>query len=76
MLQASHGTLTATELVSDVFPKLQSGDLHIFVGDLTAGIGYVSFYAPANSSAALPKNAYDRQFTALDMDALLSHTKA
>ena len=61
-VQAAHGSLTADTLIHDIFPMLQSGDLHISVIDLTAGTLYVSFYAEDNSTVYWPNKAYDRQY--------------
>ena len=73
MLIAAHGTLTAEQLTLDTFPRLQSGDLHTAVFDLTAGRMYVSFYRAAGN-VPWPANAYDRAFAAFDLDPLFAHT--
>jgi len=73
MLIAAHGSLTAETLVTDTFPRLQSGDLHIAVYDLTTGQMYVSFYAPTNGTVPWPNNAYDRAFASFDLDPLFAH---
>ena len=73
MLTAAHGTLTPATLYSHVFGNLQSGDLHITVMDLTDGTMWVSFYAPTSSPVQWPRKAYDRAYTAFQLDDLFNH---
>ena len=63
-----HGALTPANMISDVLGKVQTGDVHIAVYDLTRSAMYVSFMAPLNTT--VPQMAYDRQYTALDMPQL------
>ena len=67
-ITALHGALTPENLVSDVLGKVQTGDVHCAVYDLTDSVMYVSFMAVLN--ATVPQLAYDRQYTRLDMAAL------
>jgi hypothetical protein len=67
-----HGTLTPAATINDVLPIVQTGDVHAAVYDLTAQQMYVSFYVTNSSSVPLPKNAYDRAFTQLDLNALFA----
>jgi len=67
-LKSLYGALTPENMISDVLGRVQTGDVHIAVYDLTANFLYVSFMAPLNTT--VPQMAYDRQFTALDAEAL------
>ena len=64
-IAALHGALTPANMISDVLGRVQTGDVHIAVYDLTRSAMYVSFMAPLNTT--VPQMAYDRQYTALDM---------
>jgi hypothetical protein len=69
-LQMYYGQLTPDVTISNILPLVQTGDTHSVVYDLTGQMMYVSFYATDNSSVPNPPNAYDRQFTMLDMNAM------
>lgn len=67
-----HGSLTPAATINDVLPIVQTGDVHAAVYDLTEQQIYVSFYATNASSVPTPPNAYDRQFTQLNLTALFA----
>lgn len=72
-IQTLYGQLTPQNLISDVLGKVQTGDVHIAVYDLTAQDMYVSFMATSNIT--VPQLAYDRKYTKLDMQSLFSEPK-
>ncbi len=47
-------------------------DVHSAVYDLTDQLMYVSFYVTNNSIVPTPVNAYDRQYTMLDLNQLFA----
>jgi hypothetical protein len=67
-ISSLHGALTPANMISDVLGRVQTGDVHIAVYDLSDQQMYVSFMAPLNTT--VPQMAYDRRFTQLDMAAL------
>jgi isopenicillin-N N-acyltransferase-like protein len=69
-LNALHGNLTAENTISDVVSYVGTGDLHIAVYDHAARLMYVATARP--DGGAGPVNAYQRQFTRLDMAALFA----
>jgi hypothetical protein len=69
---ALHGALTPDNIISDVLGRVQTGDVHAAVYDLTDQVIYVSYMAPFNSTASLPEMAYARPFTALDLGKLFA----
>lgn len=71
-LTALHGALTPDNIISDVLGRVQTGDVHAAVYDLTDQVIYVSYMAPFNSTASLPEMAYARPFTALDLGKLFA----
>lgn len=72
-IHTNYGQLDAAVTIRDIAPLVQTGDTHAVVYDLTEQLMYVSFVAPINNSyPALPKMAYDRQFTQLNLTALFN----
>lgn len=71
-LAAFHGHITEVNTVSDILPTVQTGDLHIVVYDLTAQKAHISFMRQSNADPSEPEFAYERQFTRLDMQEVLS----
>ena len=69
-LQKFHGNLTAELTISDITSYVQTGDLHIAIYDHAALKMYVATARPDGGDG--PLNAYQRQFTMLDMKALFS----
>jgi len=63
-----HGNLTAAIAIRDVMPIVETGDLHVYVADLAADMFY--FSVAARSTQAGPKNAYQRTYTRVDLQAL------
>jgi hypothetical protein len=57
-------------MISDVLGRVQTGDVHIAVYDLSEQAMFVSFMAPLNTT--VPQMAYDRKYTKLDMQALFA----
>jgi hypothetical protein len=73
-LQAAYGRLTPELVIQNVTSKVQTGNIHEVVFDMTENVFYLSFMAGANSSG-LPVNGYERQFTRLDAATLFSETE-
>ena len=71
-LKALWGALTPANIISDILGRVQTGDVHAAVYDLTDQVIYVSYMAPINSSATLPEMAFDRPFTALPLASLFA----
>lgn len=67
-IQGLYGQITPENMISDMLGKVQTGDVHVAVYDLTDDALYVSFMAPLNTT--VPQMAYDRQYTRLDAAAL------
>ena len=74
-LNKSYGALSPDYYISHVLPIVQTGDVHAAVYDLTDQLLYVSYEATNSSSVPIPFNAYDRQFTRLDLKALFAETR-
>ena len=72
-LTALYGKLTPANIISDILGRVQTGDVHAAVYDLTSQVMYVSFMAPNNSTGpAMPEMAYARPFTALALGPLFA----
>ena len=71
-LKALWGSLTPANIISDVLGRVQTGDVHAAVYDLTEQVIYVSYMARHNATDGLPEMAYARGFTALDLKALFA----
>ena len=67
-LKANYGNITAENVIRDVVPIVQTGDLHIALYDLTDQLLYTA-NARADSESG-PRNAFDRTFVRLDMAKL------
>ena len=70
-LAANYGNITAETTIRNILPIVQTGDTHAALYDFPRNRMYVSFMRHANSTVG-PSNAYDRQFTRLDMTALFA----
>jgi isopenicillin-N N-acyltransferase-like protein len=64
------GALTPANIIQDVLGRVQTGDVHAAVYDLTDQQIYVSFMARHNQTDGLPEMAYARAFTQLDLNKL------
>jgi isopenicillin-N N-acyltransferase like protein len=71
-LQKYHGTIDAANTIGNILPTVQTGDLHIAVSDLTDLQWFVSFARKTTADPSEPLNAYERQFTQLDMKTLFA----
>lgn len=72
-INAFYGNLTAENVIRDVVPIVQTGNLHIALYDLTNDVLYT-----ANARADYetgPRLAYDRTFIRIDMAALWAEPK-
>jgi hypothetical protein len=69
LLQMYHGNLTAEVLALQVAPVLQTGDFHAITFDYANQFAYVANTQKTNVTQGLP-NAYQRQYTKLDMRSL------
>jgi len=67
-LQKYHGTLTADIAIKDVMPIVETGDLHVYVADLTNELFY--FSVAARKGSALPLEAFNRPYIRLDLKTL------
>jgi hypothetical protein len=70
-LQEFHGKLEPANFISDVLARVQTGNIHAAVFDLTANYIYVSFMRPLNATVG-PVNGYERQYTSFDAAALFA----
>jgi isopenicillin-N N-acyltransferase like protein len=66
-LQKFHGSLDEVNIIHDVLPTVQSGDLHAVVYDLTDSLMHISFCRKDSADPSEPHYAYERQFTRLYM---------
>ena len=75
-LQKYHGNLEANNVIGNILPSVQTGDLHIALYDLTNSYMWLSFARrPEGADETEPQMAYDRQFTKLDMKAVFAVPK-
>lgn len=72
LLQQYYGQLDAELLVTTIAAQEQSGDLHCASFDYTNMVAYFANARKTWDATDGPLNAYDRQFTKLDMKALFS----
>jgi len=70
-----HGHISEVNVVHDVLPTVQTGNLHVIVYDLTARNAHVSFMRTSSADESEPHYAYERQFTRLPMDDLFAVKK-
>ena len=73
-IQKYYGSITAEILIASFASLTGTGDNHLCWYDLTNQIIYVSFAAPFAVSGS--PNAFDRQFTAFDLNVLFRCSKA
>ncbi len=62
--------LEPANIIGNVLPTVQTGNLHIAVYDLTEDDMYLSFCRSAKANASEPMYAYERQFTQFHMSDL------
>lgn len=67
--------LEPANIIGNLLPTVQTGNLHIAVYDLTKNSMYLSFCRSDGADTSEPFNAYDRQFTQLDMAELFKEAK-
>ena len=72
-LQKFHGKLTPENTISDVVSYVGTGDLHIAIYDNKASMMYVA--TARKDGAGGPLNAYQRQFTRLNMTRLFEEER-
>jgi len=63
-----HGNLTAEIAIRDVMAPTRTGDLHVYVADLSNDLFYFAWAAPDGVPGK--KNAYERPFVKLDLKSL------
>ena len=61
------GSIQEVNVIHDVLPTVQTGDLHAVVYDLTEATMHVSFCRRTDADPTEPEFAYERQFTRLHM---------
>ena len=71
LLTKYYGTLDAENIIRNIAPIHQTGDMHISVYDYTNMQMYVSNAAPAPNGT----KAYDRKFVRIDMKAAFAEQK-
>lgn len=64
--------IAPANVVGNILPTVQTGNLHIALYDLTASQMYVSFCRSSTADPSEPMYAYERQFTSLDMNAVFN----
>ena len=67
--------LEPANIIGNVLPTVQTGNLHVAVYDLTKNNMFLSFCRAASADESEPFNAYERQFTEFDMAALFAEQK-
>ena len=71
-----HGNLQASDVIGNILPSVQTGDLHIALYDLTNSFMWLSFARrPVGGDESEPQMAYERQFTKMDMKSVFSVPK-
>lgn len=66
------GSIQASNVIGNILPSVQTGNLHIALYDLTNQYMYLSFSRSAKADQSEPEFAYQRQFTKLDMKAIFA----
>ena len=66
------GNIQPANVIGNILPSVQTGNLHIALYDLTNQFMFLSFSRSAEADPAEPHYAYERQFTKLDMKAVFA----
>lgn len=74
-LQKYHGSIDAVTTIQNILPTVQTGNLHIAVTEITNQVMHVSFARGKDADPSEPLNAYQRQFTTLNMKELFAEQK-
>ena len=69
-LQKYHGKIEAVSISKYILPTVQTGNLHIAITDLTDMQYFLAFARASTADESEPFNAYERQYTQIDMKAL------
>eukprot|EP00698_Gefionella_okellyi_P020891 TRINITY_DN6653_c0_g1_i1.p1 TRINITY_DN6653_c0_g1~~TRINITY_DN6653_c0_g1_i1.p1 ORF type:complete len:440 (+),score=86.37 TRINITY_DN6653_c0_g1_i1:53-1321(+) len=72
LLQQYYGNLTPENTIKYITAQFQTGNLHIAVYDYAKMHMYVAYASPGDGHGHNVTNAYDRQFTRLDMTAVFA----
>jgi len=72
---AATGSLSATTMIKNVLPTVQTGNLHAAVFDLTDSVMYVSFMPKGQAPDAPQVYAFAGQWTQLDLNELFATPK-
>ena len=72
LISEHYGALTPQIIISDIAARVQTGDVHAAVYDLTLQHLYVSFMARTTGSEGQPEMAYDRPWSQLDLGVLFA----
>eukprot|EP00605_Chrysophyceae_sp_TOSAG23-4_P002579 GSChrysophyteH1.ASY1.ANO1.2849.1 assembled CDS len=67
--------LEPANIIKNVLPTVQTGNLHVAVYSLTDNHMYLSFARSEKADPSEPHYAYERQFTQFDMTALFAEPK-
>jgi hypothetical protein len=70
-LNSAWGSLTPELAISQILPRLQTGDHHAYIADLSNKQLYISFAANDNSTSVY-KMAYERAFAKIDLESLFN----
>jgi hypothetical protein len=74
-LQKYHGAIEPANIVGNILPTVQTGNLHIGLYDLTSMQMWVSFARKDDDPKTDPQFAYERQFWHLDMNQVFAEPK-
>lgn len=74
-LNKFHGSISEVNLIHDVVPTVQTGDLHLAIYDLTDSNMHVSFMRKTDADVNEPHYAYERQFTRLHMKDIFNEPR-
>ena len=72
---AGTGSLSATTMIQNVLPTVQTGNLHAAIFDLTESVMYVSFMPKGQAPDAPQVYAFAGQWTQLDLSDLFTTPK-
>jgi isopenicillin-N N-acyltransferase like protein len=74
-LNKYHGDIQASNVIGNILPSVQTGNLHIALYDLTNQYMFLSFSRSESADQSEPVYAYQRQFTKLDMQSVFGVPK-
>jgi hypothetical protein len=72
LIDEHYGALTPQIIISEIAARVQTGDVHAAVYDLSSQHLYVSFMARTTGAMGQPEMAYDRPWAQLDLGVLFA----